>query len=944
MNRLSARLLAHKKLIAVPLGLALLVVAAAVVLGSVGPSADFLSPLTAGGTSLQSSTSINVAWTENDPSATGIASRSLQRQRGAIVTAGTCSGVTWSDDGSPTSQVSPVAQSGLSSGFCYRWAQTLTDNQAEQGTSVSGNLLVDNSAPTVPTVNAIGNNVYQSGTTIYFKKNTSGSLTLTASGSDAQSNIAADGIAFSELSNPANGWSPQTSLSGQPNPANRVYAWQTGGSSTPSFTVTATNGAGLSTTSPTYTFEGDSTIPGSAFSVPASDLMQSSTSITLTWDEWDTHSGVDSRSLQRQRGAIVTAGTCAGVSWSNDGSPTSQVSPVAQSGLLTGFCYRWALTLTDHVGNGGHNVSTGTTTSPTVLVDTSKPSAPSLVVSGTGVYQASAGSPVWFRPTSGSLTVTATSSDPESGVASHSFGVLSTATGWSYTPAVVSGNPASRALSFTAEALGTTLPVQAINGSGLTSDAATVSFTPDGDAPVIAFTTPSDGTAYLADSSVDVAWTESDAGSGIFASSILRQRGAVVTAGTCAGVTWANDGAPDPGLSPRTNSGLLDGYCYRWILSVGDNVGNAASALSGSLLVDINAPSQATVNVTGTAGAGGWFISPVKITLSASDSASGVQRIQYSTLADPVVHNYAGPFFMTADGDYYLSLRVTDQVGHVTDSQYRLQIDHTAPSINFTFPTGELDQFVGATIGDATSGLAFYSFVRERTLYDPIANTCTDAWGLETSNAWQPADGDATRVIQVVKLNMLPGLCYRWSVRAVDFAGNTSSVRSGEVTPDLLRMALVIVDCADPTDSSRWVTNKTGTITWSAGNSLCLRPTVDLNQGDAQTGPWKAQLISHDSYTVLSHTNAVENEQPIMTLDGDMGVERNANDVLRLTVNQETGIYTLPYVSVTYRAVVTVGWFDGQSTDPIYTTQLSADFQIHVVAVNLGQTPIYQEP
>ena len=91
------------------------------------------------------------------------------------------------------------------------------------------------------------------------------------------------------------------------------------------------------------------------------------------------------------------------------------------------------------------------------------------------------------------------------------------------------------------------------------------------------FSIPAAGLTVQASTTVNVTWTETETGSGVASRSLQRQKGSVVTPGTCAGVTYANDGAADTGASPRSNTGLLGGQCYRWQLIVTDNVGNVAA-------------------------------------------------------------------------------------------------------------------------------------------------------------------------------------------------------------------------------------------------------------------------------------------------------------------------------------------------------------------------------
>src|SRR5262249_2537887 len=70
----------------------------------------------------------------------------------------------------------------------------------------------------------------------------------------------------------------------------------------------------------------------------------------------------------RQRGAIVTAGTCDGVSFSDDGPRRPLDKRHVESDIQSGFCYRYVLTSVDRVGNLGKRVRSGV-----ILADVTPP-------------------------------------------------------------------------------------------------------------------------------------------------------------------------------------------------------------------------------------------------------------------------------------------------------------------------------------------------------------------------------------------------------------------------------------------------------------------------------------------------------------------------------------------------------------------------------------------
>src|SRR5439155_25253304 len=115
-----------------------------------------------------------------------------------------------------------------------------------------------------------------------------------------------------------------------------------------------------------------------------------------------TASGLASSTLVRTSASFSSPDVCGSF-----GSPTTLVGTPAQNGLTTG-CYRYTLTGTDNVGN-----TPSTTT--TVKVDTSDPSAPTFGFSSFTGTTSAVGNIVFFLPTgSGSFDITAGSTDGDS--------------------------------------------------------------------------------------------------------------------------------------------------------------------------------------------------------------------------------------------------------------------------------------------------------------------------------------------------------------------------------------------------------------------------------------------------------------------------------------------------------------------------------------------------
>jgi hypothetical protein len=186
----------------------------------------------------------------------------------------------------------------------------------------------------------------------------------------------------------------------------------------------------------------------------------------------DAGSGVDaSRSVVERASATVTNGVC---------GTFGAFTPVTLSGnsdtsVSSGNCYRYQAKATDNVGN----VSAASTVSADAKVDQTAPTTPALLFTGFS-NTAAAGNVVYFRPGgTGSFTVTAAASDPESGVASYSFPAVPgfTAAGSGPHRTYVSGKTGTAATG--------ALTVAATNAAGVSSGAASFSLVPDATPPVL---------------------------------------------------------------------------------------------------------------------------------------------------------------------------------------------------------------------------------------------------------------------------------------------------------------------------------------------------------------------------------------------------------------------------------------------------------------------------
>ncbi len=640
----------------------------------------------------QSALSYTFGWSAITTDTSGLDHYEVVPQSVAIASPDVCATAWVNMTGNQPTSATSFALSNMVTATCYRIAVRSFDNAGNHsGYAYSNPILVDTTTPggapgggpfVTDNCDTLGS-CARSGDTIYFRPAAAGTVTLSSTGTDDESAIASS--TYGTLS-PATGWTYSSgTVSGDP--ATKNLTWS-GSAVAATLTVRTTNGAGLISPATTITLTPDTSAPVGDFTTPGEGalVMQSGTSYTVAWTETASPTVVASRSLQRQKGPVVTAGTCTGVTWGNDGSPTTSASPLSVTGLVNGYCYRWQLTVTDNIGNYNNTPYT----SGSVLIDTSPPSLPDVTASGSPVYQPGTNGTVYFRPTTGgSMTLTATESPiPASGINCIKFQNLTPSSGWTPNPtlpACDTTSPYTETLGFGSSSGAATIEVLVQDGTGTWSAVRTITLTPDNGSSIGAdFSAPNESAQLLMNStSNSVTWSEADPASGIASRSLQRQRLAA-SGGTCTG-NWQNDGSPTSTASPQATT-LSDGYCYQWIVTLTDHVGNARSFTSGRVLVDTSPPSaDITAPETGQPLAG-----TVIVTGSASDLNFSGYVLDYGagsapdawttivTSASPVTTGTLGTWVTgSLTGVYTLRLTATDIANNTSVVTNAIYLDNT---------------------------------------------------------------------------------------------------------------------------------------------------------------------------------------------------------------------------------------------------------------------------
>ena len=234
--------------------------------------------------------------------------------------------------------------------------------------------------------------------------------------------------------------------------------------------------------------------------------------------------------------------------------------------------------------------------------------------------------------------------------------------------------------------------------------------------------------------------------------------------GTIVSYFWDfKDGETSTEVSP-IHTFAEDGI-YNVTLTVTDNGGKSSTAVC-DIKIDAHTPPVTILAVEGLRGNEGWYISPVRIILSASDW-SGVDYTKYN-VDGGAWKTYTGPFPFFTPGEHVIGYYSVDIWGNVEPAHYEtVKIDTEKPELHVDISGEQINGwYVTATItcnaSDKISGLKaiYYRLEEEKSTTDV-------EWNLYTEPITLTEDGS-----------------YIFRAYAEDVAGNTF----GKMTPHLINI------------------------------------------------------------------------------------------------------------------------------------------------------------
>jgi RHS repeat-associated protein len=509
----------------------------------------------------------------------------------------------------------------------------------------------------------------------------------------------------------------------------------------------------------------DSTAPTSSFTTPAgspgSTVYRNTTAsynvVRTITEAVAGFGGTTTWKLQRQIASITAPNTCG--SFANDpaagnyttGTTTGSVS-TAQT-LVAGKCYRWQANATDRNGNVANQA-----TSATVLVDTVAPAtgfatpvpSQTTVISGT------------------SFTVAWSETDVDSGlntrsiqrrIATYSAGACGSYANDGSASTAVSPLSVSSLVSGKCYQWIQTLTDRAGNNLATTSGTLRI----DSTTPSADFSAPDEGTLLMDGALLETIWWTENPGSGTITSRALtRWKGAIVTAGTCAGVTFAVDGTTYTGTSPYQVPILAGGNCFYWVQKLTNSNGVSGATTSGMLLLDGASPTATVTSpeanralagifdVTGVASDAGSF-RDYTVDYGAGTAPSSWTVIATSTMQVPSTGLLASWDTRALAGVYTVRLTVREWGGHADTVVTKLVYVENSLRGDENYLTrvpfdlgGGWGLAVGAANGEATLGRDLFSIPS----YGPSQALSLTYSSLETTSTGRFGVGWASNLTQ----------------------------------------------------------------------------------------------------------------------------------------------------------------------------------------------------
>jgi len=553
----------------------------------------------------------------------------------------------------------------------------------------------------------------------------------------------------------------------------------------------------------------DTVAPLVTYTYPTASLTyrRAASSFGFTWNETEATSGIATRSVHLETGSVVNH-AC---SWSGStlSVPTFSDGTAATGTVVSGGCYRLHVTMTDVAGN-----DSGDMVSNPVMVDVAAPTIG-------WTYPTSS----LFRTNLDSFNFTWTDTDALSGMASRSAklynGTLANGVCGHFDGGVSAGVSGSSSYSASSGAVSN---LGCYYVTATLTDAAGNTSTYQSSTVAVDTTAPTVSTACSGTQATGFVPGLCSTGNWFISPSVQVTLTAIDNAAGIASLVYSVDGSSSiPYAGPFSVSG--DGHHQVAYVAIN----NAGLWIGGVIFLDIDttAPTVTEISTPLSAdGLSGWSVSDPTITLSATDTLSGVNQIFYAfDGGDPIL--YTAPFAAPA-GQHDLTYWANDWASNASArSHLSLKVDLDLPAVSFVANNYDLTHGTSVSVvvssSDATSGTDNASL-----------RFTTD--GGTTWGSWLPLDGQGAYTGSVTMGSTQDSL-FMLRVEVRDNAGNISPPTTGpaslgvfDVLPTL-PIDLGVAPIANGVCGTTVYWSSSNTITWPTDQGFCVVPRISSTTG-----------------------------------------------------------------------------------------------------------------